>query len=123
MNTDVMIVAVANPTTKKVTMVSIPRDTRVKIQGYRGYHKINAVYAKGEVERRQAERNGQVPTETGETLVKKTLSGVLGIPIEHYISIDFEGFRSVIDELGGVEVNVRPQVVLQRPNRWHLYRS
>ncbi|MFP3388431.1 LCP family protein [Brevibacillus sp. SIMBA_040] len=115
MNTDVMIVAVADPTTKKVTMVSIPRDTRVKIQGYRGYHKINAVYAKGEVKRRQAERNGQVPTETGETLVKKTLSGVLGIPIEHYISIDFEGFRSVIDELGGVEVDVDRKLYYNDP--------
>ncbi|MGG4454104.1 LCP family protein [Brevibacillus porteri] len=115
MNTDVMIVAVASPTTKKVTMVSIPRDTRVKIPGYRGYHKINAVYAKGEVELRKAERNGQIPTETGETLVKKTLSGVLGIPIEHCISIDFEGFRSLIDELGGVEVNVDRKLYYNDP--------
>ncbi|MCR8982408.1 LCP family protein [Brevibacillus laterosporus] len=106
MNTDVIIVAVANPSTKKVSMVSMPRDTRVKIPGYRGYHKINAIYAKGEIARRKAERNGQVPAETGETLVKQTLKGVLGIPIEHYINIDFDGFRSVIDEMGGVEVNV-----------------
>ncbi|MFG0214203.1 LCP family protein [Brevibacillus porteri] len=115
MNTDAMIVAVANPTTKKVTMVSIPRDTRVEIPGYSGYHKINAVYAKGEVNRRKAERNGEVPTETGETLVKKTLRGVLGVPIEHYISIDFEGFRSVIDKLGGVEVDVDRKLYYNDP--------
>lgn len=106
MNTDVIIVAVANPITKKVTMVSLPRDTRVKIPGYRGYHKINAVYANGEAERRRAEINGEPVTENGITLMKKTLEQMLGIPIQHYVMVDFEGFKAVIDELGGVEVNV-----------------
>lgn len=115
MNTDVMIVAVANPSTKKVTMVSIPRDTRVKIPGYKGYHKVNSVFANGDAERRQAERNRQVPTETGETLVKKTLKEILGIPVEHYISIDFKGFEAVVDELGGVEVNVDRKLYYNDP--------
>ncbi|GAA4703288.1 LCP family protein [Brevibacillus fulvus] len=115
LNTDVMIVAVANPQTKKVTMVSLPRDTRVKIPGYRGYHKINSVYANGEAERRQAERNGEQPTVNGVTLTKKTLQELVGIPIEHYVEIDFQGFRSVIDELGGVEVNVDRRLVYNDP--------
>jgi len=115
MNTDVMIVAVANPQTKKVTMVSLPRDTRIKIPGYSGYRKINEVYADGEAERRQAERNGQVPTENGVTLTKKTLKELLGIPIEHYVEVDFEGFKAVIDELGGVEVNVDRKLVYDDP--------
>ncbi|GEB34394.1 MULTISPECIES: LCP family protein [Brevibacillus] len=115
MNTDVMIVAVANPETKKVTMVSIPRDTRVKIPGYRDYHKINSVYANGEAERRQAERNKQTPTEDGISLTKKTLNEILGIPIEHYVAVDFDGFKAVIDELGGVEVNVDRKLVYDDP--------
>ncbi|MGN7471597.1 LCP family glycopolymer transferase [Brevibacillus sp. SAFN-007a] len=115
MNTDVMIVAVANPQTKKVTMVSIPRDTRVKIPGYRDYHKINSVYANGEAERRQAERNNQTPTEDGISLTKKTLSDILGIPIEHFVAVDFDGFKAVIDELGGVEVNVDRKLVYDDP--------
>ncbi|GED33283.1 LCP family protein [Brevibacillus centrosporus] len=115
MNTDVMIVAVANPSTKKVTMVSIPRDTRVKIPGYRDYHKINSVYANGEAERRQAERNNQTPTEDGISLTKKTMNEILGIPIEHYVAIDFDGFKAVIDELGGVEVNVDRKLVYDDP--------
>ncbi|WP_312116684.1 LCP family protein [Brevibacillus reuszeri] len=115
MNTDVMIVAVANPQTKKVTMVSIPRDTRVKIPGYRDYHKINAVYANGEAERRQAERNNKVPTEDGISLTKKTLNEILGIPIEHYVAIDFDGFKAVVDELGGVEVDVDRKLVYDDP--------
>ncbi|MGZ0050234.1 LCP family glycopolymer transferase [Brevibacillus gelatini] len=115
MNTDVMIVAVANPQTKKVTMVSIPRDTRVKIPGYRDYHKINSVYANGEAERRQAERNNQTPTEDGISLTKKTLNEILGIPIEHFVAVDFDGFKAVIDELGGVEVNVDRKLVYDDP--------
>ncbi|QQE75643.1 LCP family protein [Brevibacillus composti] len=115
MNTDVMIVAVANPTTKKVTMVSLPRDTRVKIPGYRDYHKINSVYANGEAERRQAERKNQVPTENGISLTKKTLTELLGIPIDHYVAVDFEGFKAVIDELGGIEVNVDRKLVYDDP--------
>lgn len=115
MNTDVMIVAVANPSTKKVTMVSIPRDTRVKIPGYRDYHKINSVYANGEAERRQAERNNQTPTEDGISLTKKTINEILGIPIEHYVAVDFDGFKAVVDELGGVEVNVDRRLVYDDP--------
>lgn len=115
MNTDVMIVAVANPTTKKVTMVSLPRDTRVKIPGYRDYHKINSVYANGEAERRQAERKNQVPTENGISLTKKTLTELLGIPIDHYVAVDFEGFKAVIDELGGIEINVDRKLVYDDP--------
>ncbi|RNB77722.1 LCP family protein [Brevibacillus panacihumi] len=115
MNTDVMIVAVANPETKKVTMVSIPRDTRVKIPGYRDYHKINSVYANGEADRRKAERNNKIPTEDGVSLTKKTLSEILGIPIDHYVAIDFDGFKAVIDELGGVEVNVDRKLVYDDP--------
>jgi LCP family protein required for cell wall assembly len=115
LNTDVMIVAVANPVTKKVTMVSLPRDTRVKIPGYRGYRKINEVYADGEAERRKAERNGEVPTEDGISLTKKTLTELLGIPIQHYVTVDFEGFKAVIDELGGVEVNVDRKLVYDDP--------
>ncbi|MBO8164987.1 MAG: LCP family protein [Brevibacillus sp.] len=122
LNTDVMMVAVVNPATQKVTMVSLPRDTRVKIPGYRGYHKINSVFANGEAERRQAEARGQTPTENGITLTKKTLEHMLGIPIQHYVEVDFEGFKAVIDELGGIEVNVDRKLVYDDPSDGtHIY--
>ncbi|WP_139491264.1 LCP family protein [Brevibacillus dissolubilis] len=115
LNTDVMIVAVIDPKTKQITMLSLPRDTRVKIPGYRGYHKINAVFANGEMERRQANASGQTATENGITLTKKTLQDILGIPIEHYIEVDFNGFKAVVDQLGGVEVNVDRRLVYDDP--------
>ncbi|ATO48486.1 LCP family protein [Brevibacillus laterosporus] len=114
-NTDVMIVGVIDPDTKKVTMISIPRDTRVKIPGYRGYHKVNAVFANGEVERRQAKAKGETPTENGITLTKKTLEQVLGIPINHYVEVDFNGFKAVVDAVGGVEVNIDRRLVYDDP--------
>ncbi len=115
LNTDVIIVAVVDPLTKKVTMLSIPRDTRVKIPGYSGYHKINAVYANGEVERRKAEAKGQPVTETGISLVKETFEGILGIPIQHFVKVDFQGFEKVVDELGGVKVNVERSLQYDDP--------
>jgi len=115
LNTDVMIVTVVNPKTKKVTMVSLPRDTRVKIPGYSNYQKINAVYSNGEHERRMAEANGRVPEENGVTLTKKTLKELLGIPVQYYVEVDFDGFKSIIDELGGIEVNVDRRMVYDDP--------
>ncbi|MGD8189778.1 LCP family protein [Brevibacillus ginsengisoli] len=115
LNTDVMITAVVDPVTKKVTMLSIPRDTRIKIPGYRGYHKINSIYANGEAERRQAEVSNQIPTENGVTLTKKTMEQMLGIPIQYYVEVDFDGFKSIIDELGGVQVNVDRKLVYDDP--------
>ncbi len=115
MNTDVIIVAAINPKTKHVTMMSIPRDTGVQIPGYKGYHKINSVYSKGERERRLAEQTGKPVTETGTTLLKKTLEDALGIPIYHYALIDFEGFTKVVDKLGGLEIDVEKSMVYDDP--------
>lgn len=115
LNTDVLIVAVVEPDTKQVTMLSIPRDTAVAMPGYKGYEKVNAVYATGESARRKAERNNQPITETGSTLLKKTIEGLLGIPVKHYVTIDFKGFVQVIDELGGIEVDVERKLIYHDP--------
>lgn len=114
LNTDVMIVGIVSPKEKKVKLVSIPRDTRVMIPDI-GYAKVNAAYAYGEAQRVKAERNHEPVTMTGIRMVKKTLEGFLGIPIKHYVTVDFEGFRQVIDELGGVEVNVERRLVYHDP--------
>ncbi len=76
---------------KRASLLSIPRDTLVAIPGY-GEDKINAAYAYG-----------------GEELMIKTVSLALDAVINHYVTIDFEGFVRLIDELGGVDV------VVERP--------
>ncbi|MDD6730806.1 MAG: LCP family protein [Eggerthellaceae bacterium] len=86
--TDSIILARVDPGNQKVTLVSIPRDTQVDIEGH-GSTKINAAYAFG-----------------GASLAVSTVSKVAGVDISHFVLIDMDGLSSAVDALGGVEVNV-----------------
>lgn len=86
---DTMIVASYNKENQKITLLSIPRDTRVMIPGY-GYDKINSAAARKE----------------GTALAMKTVGNMLGIPIHHYVQVTFKGAERIVDILGGVTVNV-----------------
>lgn len=94
---DTMIVLSLDWKTKKVAMISIPRDLYVPIPDY-GSGKINNAYAHGE----------KNPTTTGGggQLASDTVSKVLDIPIHYFIKIDFEGFKKIVDEVGGIDVTV-----------------
>lgn len=85
---DSLMVARIDPVKKKIQLISIPRDSRVDIPGH-GTTKINAAAAYG-----------------GPTLVIKTVKELTGLPISHYVNINFRGFRDVVDAIGGVWVNV-----------------
>ncbi len=95
--TDTIILASFKPSTKKVALVSIPRDLYVPIDGY-GWKKINHANAYGE-----AQNPGQ-----GAYLAMDVISQVTGQKIPYYIRIDFNNFKKLIDDLGGVEVYVSP---------------
>ncbi|WP_275045181.1 MULTISPECIES: LCP family protein [Brevibacillus] len=45
-------------------------------------------------------------TTTGSDLLKKTLQDLLGIPIYHYVLVDFEGFQRIIDQVNGIDIVV-----------------
>lgn len=85
---DTLMLVRIDPENKHVAVVSIPRDTRVEIEGH-GYNKINAAAVFG-----------------GVPLVIDTVSEFAGVPISHYAEIDFNGFQSMVDTVGGVTVNV-----------------
>lgn len=85
---DSMILTRVDPQQKNVSLVSIERDTYVSIEGY-GPDKINASAALG-----------------GSALVVDTISKFAGVPIGHYVEIDFDGFKAAVDALGGIEVDV-----------------
>lgn len=74
---------------RQASVVSVPRDTRIRIPGYRGYQKINAAFAHG-----------------GADLSKKTLEGLLGITSDHTVVVNFDGFKKIVDLIGGVPVTV-----------------
>jgi LCP family protein required for cell wall assembly len=77
-----------NPTTKQGTILNFPRDTTVPIPGY-GTNKINAANAFG-----------------GNQLTAKTVGDLVGVQINYIVEVNFAGFVDLVNELGGVEVDV-----------------
>lgn len=73
---------------KKVTMISLPRDLRVEIEGH-GYGKLNAALA-----------------HNGISGIVDAASDLAGVPISYYACIYFSGFEGLVDDLGGVTVEV-----------------
>ena len=94
--TDSMIVISINPETEKVSMLSVPRDLYVMLPG-RGRDRINTAYVYGST--------GNNPA-GGAALAMQTIEYNLGIPINHYVLVDFSAVTNGIDLLGGVDVNV-----------------
>jgi len=89
---DTIVFLSISPKTRDALILSIPRDTRVEIPG-RGMDKINHAYAFG-----------------GEKLINKTVSSFLDVPLHFYVLVDFKGFVSIIDELGGVEIDIEKEM-------------
>ena len=89
---DTIIFSTVNPKTKKITLLSIPRDTLVNIPEH-GDDKINHAIVYG-----------------GIPLVKSTVENFLQIPVDHYLTIDFEAFRRIVDTLDGIEINVEKRM-------------
>ncbi|MDI3496121.1 MAG: polyisoprenyl-teichoic acid--peptidoglycan teichoic acid transferase [Patescibacteria group bacterium] len=92
--TDTIILASLKPSTREIALVSIPRDLTVPIEG-NSWRKINSINAIAEA----ANKDGGAET-------IKTLSQVFQIPIQYFIRVDFKGFTNIIDEIGGIEINV-----------------
>lgn len=85
---DTMILATLYPKDKDARLLSIPRDTKVRIPG-KGTTKMSHAFAYG-----------------GGELAVETVEDLLGIPIDYRIETNFRGFKNIIDILGGVTLNV-----------------
>lgn len=96
--TDSLIVVSLNRDTKTATMLSLPRDLYVAVPGWR-MTKINLALPHGNAP------NVDYPG-AGGGLIKDTIEYNLGIPVDYYVRIGFDGFKEVIDALGGVEMVV-----------------
>ena len=83
---DVNILAVVNPATKRVALINTPRDYYVDLAGTDSKDKLTHA--------------GLYGVETS----MATLGNLYGIQVDHYIRIDFSGFISIIDAVGGVDV-------------------
>jgi LCP family protein required for cell wall assembly len=85
---DTMILVHLDPSRGATAIMSLPRDLRVDIPG-RGTQKLNAAFAFGE-----------------DKLALKTIRGLLGIPIHHYVRVTFWGFRGIVDRVGCVYTDI-----------------
>lgn len=97
---DTLILVRVDQANKQIALLSIPRDTYVTIPGY-GQDKINAAYAYGEAE----QTGGGVP------LAIKTVSQFAGVDISYFAQVNFQGLVKLVDDLGGVQVDVPVDIV------------
>src|SRR3989338_7328012 len=93
--TDTILFTSYRPSTKKLALMSLPRDMTVQIPGY-GYQKVNHVNAYAEKEK----------PGTGAVATAEFIGKTLKQPIHYYMRVDFSGFAELIDTIGGVDVNV-----------------
>lgn len=84
---DVIMLVKLDEQSSNSQILSIPRDLWVEIPGH-GSNRINAAYAFG-----------------GPALMVETIKQNLGVSVNHYVEIDFIGFREMVDELGGIEIS------------------
>lgn len=94
--TDTMIIVILWPRQNQVSMISIPRDLWIYIPTV-GMQRINTAYQSGEI----YGYNGGGPG-----LLRDTIAYNLGIRIDHTAMVEFDGFRRIVDTLGGVDVPV-----------------
>lgn len=89
-NSDTMIVLTLNPQTKQATMTSIPRDTLARIVGImpESMQKINAAYNIG-----------------SSRMAKRTVSKLLNVPINYYVTVNMGTLEKVVNDVGGVTVD------------------
>lgn len=85
--TDTIILASLDIKSKKARLISIPRDTRVKIKG--NFNKINAAFVYGGID-----------------LAKSTVEDFMGVEIDRTMIVDFQSLVKLVDLLGGVKIDV-----------------
>lgn len=83
---DTIILLRVDPKKEQAAMLSIPRDLYVPIPGTGRSNRINTAF------------------EAGEDRLIQTVNEALGVPIDHYVQVDFNGFRGIVSAVGGVEI-------------------
>jgi LCP family protein required for cell wall assembly len=89
-----------DPKSAKASLLSLPRDLWVDIPGH-GQAKLNAAYAYG---------NTADPDGGGQRLLIETIKQNFQIPINHFVQVNWDGFRSIISSVGGVKAYFPTQV-------------
>jgi LCP family protein required for cell wall assembly len=89
---DVQIIVSINKDEGTIKLTSVLRDLYVPIPGYKSKNRINVAYSRG-----------------GGQLAMRTMNNLLELNIQHYVVINFYGLASIIDELGGIDIELTKQ--------------
>lgn len=84
---DSMMIATVNPDKKQTTIISIPRDTYTEIVGLGTLDKLNHAYAFG-----------------GAEMSMDSTEKLLGVPIDHYVSVNMHGLKEMVDAVGKIQL-------------------
>lgn len=97
LNTDTIILASYDYDSNNIIMLSIPRDFHVEVaKDVNWYARINSIYSSGENKEKG----------TGLEALKESVERLTGQKIQYYAMVDFKAFVEIIDEVGGVDINV-----------------
>ncbi|HWI61849.1 MAG TPA: LCP family protein [Symbiobacteriaceae bacterium] len=95
---DSMMVVSFDTEKQQLAAVSLPRDTWVAIPGH-GYDKLNHAFAYG-----------------GEKLAVATVQQLVGIPIDHYVTVTFQDFAKIVDAVGGIDIDAEKRMYYEDPS-------
>ena len=98
---DTLMVMTLDTDSKEASIISVPRDTRVRIKGL-GWDKVNHAYLVGK-----------------ENLTRQTTENFLGIPMDYYVKINLDNFGRIVDAIGGVTIDVEKR--MQYEDTWDHY--
>ena len=104
---DTMMLVSLNTKTKKIKMISFFRDTWAKFYSASGkefYGKMNGAYYYG-----------------GAKAAVETIENMFKIKIDHYVTVDFTGFKDIVDAVGGVRVDVLDYEAANIKREWDVY--
>ncbi len=98
---DTLMVMTLDTESREASIISVPRDTRVRIKGL-GWDKVNHAFLTG-----------------GVALTRQTTENFLGIPMDYYAKINLESFGRIVDAIGGVTIDVEKR--MQYEDSWDHY--
>ncbi|MFA5777335.1 MAG: LCP family protein [Parcubacteria group bacterium] len=96
--TDTIMMLSIDTKNKKIALLSLPRDFYAKIADTSFYTKINSIYQYGISRKEYANP------------IKKTVEEITGSPVHYFIVLDFDGFKKIIDDIGGINISVERDI-------------
>ena len=117
-HTDTMMLAVFDTKNNTLSILNIPRDIYVTTRGFAG--KITNVYGRGRTIARENGFTGTDIADEGIKYLKAMIQYTFGIPVQFHIMIDLKGFKFLVNEIGGVEMDVPIRMFYEDPEQ-NLY--